>query len=78
MVVSGGGDNFSACGFLEGALAAPQSELARSQVLLEVIGARAAVGVRTHPGEPALQVPRSEETTAAHLDRDLTPDMPAL
>jgi hypothetical protein len=46
MVVSGGGDNFSACGFLEGALAAPQSELARSQVLLEVIGARAAVGVR--------------------------------
>jgi hypothetical protein len=47
MVVSGGGDNFSACGFLEGALAAPQSELARSQVLLEVI--RAAVGVRTHP-----------------------------
>jgi hypothetical protein len=44
MVVSGGGDNFSACGFLEGALAAPQSELARSQVLLEVTGARAAVG----------------------------------
>jgi hypothetical protein len=40
MVVSGGGDNFSTCGFLEGALTAPQSELARSQVLLEGTGAR--------------------------------------
>ena len=37
-----------------------------------------AVGVRTHPEGPVLHVPHLAETTAVHLDRDLTPDMPAI
>ena len=33
---------------------------------------------RTHLDGPVLRAPRSAETMAVHLDRDLTPDMPAI
>lgn len=35
-----------------------------------------AAGARTHPDQPVLHVPCPAETTAIHLDRDLTTDLP--
>jgi carboxylate-amine ligase len=37
-----------------------------------------AVGVGTHPEEPVLHVPNVAEATAVHLNRALTPDLPAI
>jgi carboxylate-amine ligase len=36
------------------------------------------IRVRAHPEGPVLHVPHLAKTTAVHLDRDLTPDMPAI
>jgi hypothetical protein len=38
----------------------------------------AAVDLRTHPEGPVLHVLHLAEVTAVHLDRDLTPDLPAI